>query len=385
MLGIRTRAITGIALLAAACGLNAPAQAQFFNSGCSSCGTAPAPAMAPVWNNYAACAPPVYQSACAPICQTVAVNPCPTMRPVTETVYNEVDVVQYRPVKKTVKVAKVETVMEDREVIGYRTVNEVQTRDVVSYVNQTVNECRQVTQNRSYWRTVWQPNPKMSPCQYDQRPGLVGELNRLGYAFRNSITPNAYARREYVPNVVAYNVPVQRTVQVPTTQQVSHTVSRVVPYKTVQKVPVQKTVYVDQVITAQEPYTVKKTVAVGTRTRMVAINDFGGTSATASAEPTPAATANGNDGTKAAGGQMGTIKTNSFDNRQEVPVQSPVYRRSPEPTPAVEPVAEPQRGPVASQPTATPSIAHVVTWKATRRSGTPAQEQLTGPELIAQK
>lgn len=382
MLGIRTRALTGIALLAAVCGLNAPAQAQFFNSGCSSCGTAPAPRMAPIWNQ-GACAP-VYQSACAPVCQTVAVAPCPTMRPVTETVYNEVDVVQYRPVKKTVKVAKVETVMEERQVVSYQTVNEVKTVNVPSYVNQTVNECRQVTQNKSYWRTTWQPNPKTSPCQYDCRPGLVGELNRLGYAFRNSITPNAYARREYVPNVVAYNVPVQRTVQVPTTRQVSYTVSRQVPVTTVQKFPVQKTVYVDQTITAQEAYTVKKTVAVGTRTRMVYDSNIGGSSVSAQAEPTPAATASG-DANKSAGGQIGTIKTQSYQERKEVPIQSPVYRRNPQPTPAIEPVAEPHGGPVATQPAATPSIARVVTWKATQRSGTPVRNNVSAPELVAQK
>ncbi|MDB4733234.1 hypothetical protein OAF42_02205, partial [Planctomicrobium sp.] len=281
-------------------------------------------------------------------------------------------------VKKTVKVAKVETVMEERQVVSYQTVNEVKTVNVPSYVNQTVNECRQVTQNRSYWRTTWQPNPKTSPCQYDGRPGLVGELNRLGYAFRNSITPNAYARREYVPNVVAHNVQVQRTVQVPTTRQVSYNVSRQVPVTTVQKFPVQKTVYVDQTITAQEAYTVKKTVAVGTRTRMVYDSNIGGSTVSAQAEPTPATT-------KSAGSPIGTIKTQSYQERQEVPIQSPVYRRNPQPTPAIEPVAEPQGGPVATQPAASPSIARVVTWKATQRSGTPVRDEVSAPELVAQK
>lgn len=377
MLGIRNRALTGIALLAALGGFSSLANAQFFGAGCGTCGTAPVATVAPTWN-YAstACAPPVYQSA--------AVTDCPCMRPVTETVYNDVDVVEYRSVPKTVKVAKVETVMEDREVVTYQTVNEVKTVNVPSYINQTVQECRQVTQNNSYWRTAWQPVPKMSPCLYDGRPGLVGELNRLGYAFRNSITPNAVARREFVPNVVAYNVPVQRTVQVPTTRQVSYNVSRQVPVTTTQKVPVQKTVWVDQTVTVQEPYTVRKRVAVGTRTRMVYDSNIGGTTASAAAEPTPATASGSNGATQSAGGQMGTIKTNSFDNKQEVPIQSPVYRRSPEVTPTIEPVAEPSNGPVAEQSEGTPSIVRVATWKATRRSGLPT-ETLTAPELVAQK
>ena len=376
MLGIRTRAITGLALLAAACGLPSTGHAQFFNSGCNTCGPTPVASVAPAWNYANVCAPPVYQ--------TVSVNPCPCMKPVTETVYNEVDVVQYRPVKKTVKVAKIETVMEDRQVVSYQTVNEVKTVNVPSYTTQTINECRQVTQNRSYWRTNWQPVPKMSPCLYDGRPGLVGELNRLGYAIRNSVTPNSYARREYVPNVVAYNVPVQRTVQVPTTRQVSYTVSRQVPVTTTQKVPVQKTVYVDQVVTVQEPYTVKKTVAVGTRTRMVYDSNFGGSTVSAQAEPTPAATA-GKEGTQSAGSTLGTIKTNSYEPTQDVPLQQPVYRKSPAEEIQPEPTPEVHSSPVANQSGANSSIARVVRWTATRRSGAPVENKATGPELIAQK
>lgn len=379
MLGIRNRALMGIALLTAACGFSSTASAQFFGAPCNSCGTAPVATMAPVWN-YAstAYAPPVYQSAAA--------TDCPCMRPVTETVYNEVDVVAYRPVQKTVKVAKVETVMEDQEVVSYQTVNEVKTVNVPSYTAQTINECRQVTQNNSYWRTNWQPIPKTSPCLYDGRPGLVGELNRLGYAFRNSITPNAIARREYVPNVVAYNVPVQRTVQIPTTRQVSYNVTRQIPVTTVQKVPVQKTVWVDETITAQEAYTVRKTVAVGTRTRMVYDSNIGGSATASAPDPTPTAASNGN-GTQSAGVNKGVIKTQSSDTQSEVPVQSPVYRRSAEPTPTPTPenISEPSHGPVATQHSDSPSIVRVATWKATRRSGLPSEVVAKGPELVAQK
>ncbi len=366
MFGISNRAIAGIALLAAACGISSTANAQFFGqpyyNGCTPCGTAPVVSIAPVY-------------------QTASVSSCPCMKPVTSTVYKDVEVVQYKTVQKPTKVAKLITVMEEREVVTYQTVNEVKTVNVPSYTTQTINECRQVTRNNSYWRTAYQPVPKMSPCNYDGRPGLVGELNRLGYAFRNSITPNAIARREYVPNVVAYNVPVQRTVQIPTTRQVSYNVSRQVPVTTVQKFPVQKTVWEDSTVTAYEPYTVKKRVAIGTQTRMVYVGE-GGTTTASAPEPTPA-TAKGNEPTKSAVRPKGIITPNSFGDGQEVPIQTPIYRRNPEPTPAPQQVIEPSRGPVATQPTS-PSVIQVATWKATKRSATTPSVQ-SGPKLVAQK
>ena len=216
----------------------------------------------------------------------------------------------------------------------------------------------------------------MSPCNYDGRPGLVGELNRLGYAFRNTITPNAIARREYVPNVVAYQVPVQRTVQVPTTRQVSYTVSRQVPVTTVQKVPVQRTVYVDKTVTAYETQMETRTVQIGTQTKVVYDSNLSGT-ATAS-EPTPARSAD-------ASIDKGVLKNNSFETERQIPIQTPIYRRNQDVAPQVEPVPTPAGGPVATQPSEVPSIVQVATWSATRRSATPVQQPVEGPELIAQK
>ena len=368
MFGISHRTLAGFTLLATVCAISSTANAQFFGH--------------PYYGGYNPCGPAPVVSA-APVYQTAAaVSDCPCMKPVTETVYKDVDVVQYKSVQKPTKVAKLVTVMEEREVVTYKTVNEQRTVSVPSYVTQTVNECRQVTRNQSYWRTAYQPVPKMSPCNYDGRPGLVGELNRLGYAFRNSITPNVVARREYVPNVVAYNVPVQRTVQIPTTRQVTYTVARQVPVTTVQKVPVQKTVWEDSTVTVQVPYTVRKRVAMGIRTRMVYTGDAGSTTALA---PTPAATASGSQPTKSAEVTKGVLKNNSNRNGQEVPIKTPIYRRNPEPTPAPQQqVIEPKRGPVATQPVTSPSAVRVATWKATTRSATPKSVQ-AGPKLFAQK
>lgn len=373
MLGIRPRTIAGITLLAIA-GAASTASAQVF--GPQPYGYyAPQPvAMAPGWN-------PCATTVSTPVYSTAAVD-CPCMKTVQAPVYRTVQVPKVVPVEKTVKVAKVITEMQDQEVVTYQTVNEVKTVNVPSYINQTVTECRQVTQNNSYWRTTWQPIPKMSPCLYDGRPGLIGELNRLGYAFRNSITPNAIARREYVPNVVAHQVPVQRTVQIPTTRQVSYTVSRQVPVKTVQKVPVQRTVWVDETVTAYETQMETRTVQVGTETKVVYDSNFNGT-ATA-AEPTPARTAENGNSNQSAAVPKGVLKNNAYETEQKIPLQTPVYRQNGNAPPVSEPQPTPASGPVAEQSVSTPSIVRVAAWSATRRSGTPVQP-VQGPELVAQK
>jgi hypothetical protein len=140
---------------------------------------------------------------------------------------------------------------------------------------------RQVTQNRSYWQTAWQPMPKVSPLQYDPNPTLAGAMNRFGYSMRMAFTPNYIPQRQFVPNVVAYNVPVTRTVAVPGTRQVTYNVARMEPYTTTQTVSVRKVELVDDVVTAYEPYTEMQTVAVGTTTRYAYVDPTGGRTATA--------------------------------------------------------------------------------------------------------
>ncbi|TWT57282.1 hypothetical protein KOR42_06410 [Thalassoglobus neptunius] len=369
-----TRTLSGAALLCLVAGFTTTANAQFFGPNYCCTPYMPQPVVA---------APMAY----APTVQTASVSDCPCMKPVTSTVYKEVDVVEYRTVEKQAQVPKVVTVMEDREVVTYQTINETKTVDVPTYVNQTVTEVQPMTQNNSYWRTTWQPVPKMSPCLYDGRPGLVGELNRLGYAFRNTMTPNAVARREYIPNVVTYNVPVQRVVQVPTTRQVTYNVAKVIPVTTTQKVAVQKTVWEPTTYTAYEPYTTKKRVAVGTQTRMVYVDPTGGTTAKSN-EPTPA-TAGGNDNSQSAARDKGTLNLNSVPTGSEIPLQSPVYRKSPEPTPSqqdIEPT--PSSGPVATQPQGTPSVIQVAGWQTSRakQKATPeTPPSLVVPTLVAKQ
>ena len=250
MLRLRSRLLAGAASLGAACGA-VPAFGQWFGGG-SSCGCAQPVAMAP--------APIVTSACCAPP------TPVACMTPVAQTVYREVPVTEYRQVAKVVKTPVVKVAYEDRPVTAYRQVMETKTASVPHTEYQTVCENRMQTVNQSYWRTNWQPVAKCDACQYDPRPGLMGSMNRFGIRMRNAMTPSYIPRREFVPNVVAYNVPQQRTVAIPTTRQVSYNVARLEPYQTTERVAVQRVEYEDRTVTAYEPYTVNKTVAVGTTT-----------------------------------------------------------------------------------------------------------------------
>jgi len=361
MFGLRTHAWTGITLLATTCGLASSAQAQLF-PWLNSCNTCSQAAVMPA------------QVVAAPVMmQTAAVSDCPCMKPVTETVYQDVARVEYQPVQKVQKVAKVVTVMEDQPVTTYQTVTEARTVDVPTTVAQQVTEMQNVTSNQSYWQTQWQQVPKFSPCTYDSRPGLLGELNRMGYAMRNTFTPNYVARREFVPNVVAHQVAVTRTVQVPTTRQVTYNVNKLVPVTTTQKVPVQRMVYEDQTVTAMVPVTTTQKVAVGTRTRMVYAGDLS-TTASANFDPVPTA-AKPNSAT--AGNDKGTIRQQSAPS-DEMPIRYPTHQKSvePAPTPA-------HQAPVTSSESV-PTIKVAGGWRATR--GTSAGQPGAAPVLsVVQK
>ncbi len=279
------------------------------------------PAIAP----YAA-GPAFSQTAMANPCamQSVALAPVACVQPVQETVYREVPVTEYRKETRTVKKPVIKTVYEDRKVTAYRQILVDKTVEVPSVSYQTVTECKPVTVNRSYWRTVRQPVAKGIGCDYDRRPTLAGWFNRTSYDLRMAFTPNYITRREFVPNVVAYNVPVQRTVAVPTTRQVTYKVSQLEPYTTTQRVARNITEYVEEQVTVHVPYTTTKTVAVGTRTRMAYVNPLGGGTATA-ARPTPDRTVEAN----AARRKQTSTNTDSGVRRQSYEEPQPIQRRTP--------------------------------------------------------
>lgn len=235
-------------------------------------------------------AAPIAYNPC-PIVQTVQINPCPCLQPVTETVYREVPVVEYREEQRTVQRPVARTEYVERPVTRYRTEYETRTAQVCQMCYQQVTECRQQVVNRSHWQTVYQPIPKMAPCQYDPNPTLLGWMNRTGYSLRSAFTPNYIPRRQFVPNVTVQNVPVTRTVAVPTTQEVAYQVAKLVPYEDTERVAVTRIEQVEETITVQVPYTTTRTVAVGTQTRYAYVAPgAGGGSTTAGREPTPAGT-----------------------------------------------------------------------------------------------
>src|SRR5690606_7734351 len=99
--------------------------------------------------------------------------------------------------------------------------------------------------------------------------------------------PTQIRRRQFVPNVQTVAVPFNRTVAIPGTRQVTYNVAKMEPYETTQRVARVITEYEDMEVTAYEPHTVTKTVAVGNQTRWAYVDPFGGSTATA-LQPTPA-------------------------------------------------------------------------------------------------
>lgn len=240
---------------------------------------------------------PISYNPC-PVVQCVQVNPCPCLVPVQETVYREVPVVEYRAEERTVQRPVARTEYVERPITRYRTEYETRTQQVCQMSYQQVTECQQQVVNRSHWQTVYQPFPKMTPCQYDPNPTLLGWMNRTGYSIRSAFTPNYIPRRQFVPNVYVQNVPVTRTVAVPTMQEVAYQVAVQVPYEDTERVAVTRIENVEETITVQVPYTTTRTVAVGTQTRYAFAPVGGSSGTTSAANPTPAGTqtADGDDG-----------------------------------------------------------------------------------------
>ncbi|OAI54329.1 hypothetical protein AYO47_03065 [Planctomyces sp. SCGC AG-212-M04] len=272
MLRYRTRLFAG--LLAAA--FTSAAQAQFWpGSGGACCG----------------------QSAPVPLAMNPCCNPQPAcIRAIPQTVYRDVPVTSYRPIEKTVQCPVQRVVYEDQQVPIMRQVMETKTCDVQSVSYQTVSECKPVCVNRGYWQTTMQPVPKLAPCQYDQRPTLLGELNRLSYYTRMAFTPDFIPRRDYIPQVQMVNVQQNRVVAVPTVRQVSYNVAKLVPDTITQKVAKLTTVMEDRKVTELEAYTTTQRMAVGTTYQYALVDPAtgaqtalvpNGTTATAAA-PTPA-------------------------------------------------------------------------------------------------
>ncbi len=333
MLRYRTRLFAGLIAAAFTSAAHQAAHAQFWPNSGACCGQA-APAPMPLAMN--------------PCCMP---QPQVCMQAIPQTVYRDVPVTEYRSVQKTVQVPVQRVVYEDQPITVMRQVMETRTCDVQSVSYQTVPECRQVCVNKGYWQTTMQPVPKMAPCQYDQRPTLLGELNRLSYATRMAFTPDFIPRRDYVPNVQMVNVQQNRVVAVPTVRQVSYNVARMVPEQSTQKVARVITEMESRTVTAMEPYTTTKRMAVGVEYQYAMVDPLTGTalapSGTATAAgPTPADS---------------PIPQRSATGESFKSLSNPTPKTEAEPTPA-----EP-RGKVAeaAAPKTGPTI-HTVGWRPTQ-------------------
>ncbi len=177
--------------------------------------------------------------------------------------YQTVPVTEYRECRQTVQRPVVETTYVDQPVTEYRQVCENKTAEIPTVSYQTVCETRTVQKDCGHWIAQCHERPMITPCQYDNRPGLFGVINRTGFSVRMAFTPRVWTERVYVPNIVAQQVPVTRQVAIRGSQTVNYQVSRMVPITTTRKVAVNTVRMVSQEIVTQRPVVVYKTVPMG--------------------------------------------------------------------------------------------------------------------------
>ena len=223
------------------------ATAQFYSGGCASC------------------------AGSAPVATTV--SSCTPIQPVYSACYQRVPVTTYKPEKVTVEKPYYETEYEDQKVTYYEPVTRRRTIEVPTVSYRTVQENRTIHRDLGQWKTNYHPIAKCAPCQIDPRPGLFGWLNRTGYAFRNSLTPNYRTSRQYVPNMVACNVPYTRQVAVHGTKKVVVNETEMVARTKTERVAVRKLHWKKEVVTINRPVTAYRTVPIGSS---LAYGGFGG-------------------------------------------------------------------------------------------------------------
>ena len=228
----------------------------FFGGPCGPCGQVCQPTtFTPAGCGSGACGvtPVAYANPCA-------CAPAMVAQPVTETVMQQVPVTEYRQVRQTVRKPVIQTSYVDQPGTEYRQIVEQKTVSVPTCSYQNVTEYQTVQRNCGQWVTKWHANQKVSPCAYDNRPGLMGEMNRIGFATRQAFTPTQYATREYVNQTVAQQVPVTRRVAIQGTKQVTYNVPRTVAVQTTRKVAVNTMKYVDEEVVVMQPVTIVKSI-----------------------------------------------------------------------------------------------------------------------------
>jgi hypothetical protein len=327
----------------------------------------------PAGNPCATCAPPV-------------VDPCVCAQPVVQTCYQTVPVTEYRPMRQTVQRPVCEVKYVDQPCTEYRPVTETRTASVPTVCWQPVTECRTITRDCGHWITRYECRPQVSPCEYDPRPGMGGWWNRTAYSLRSAFTPTMIPRREYVPRVVAQQIPVTRMVAQHGTQQVSYNVTRMVAQTTTRKVAVNSVRYVAEEVTTMRPVTVMRTVPIGTSVAY-AISPFGPRSAllpTPDPLGDPRRTADGRYEENALGPQGYRRESTNFDNGKGEPI--PARRSSltaPESSETLRPIAPTARTEPLPSASPVPSVVRVGRWSSARSTvpATSVAPVLGGPAL----
>ncbi len=308
-------------------------------------------------------------------------DPCRCCRPAYQPAYQTVPVTEYREIRQTVQRPVMETQYVDREVTEYQPVTEQRTAEIptVEYVNVTENQT--ATRDMGQWHTSYYANPKMCPCQYDPRPGVVGWLNRSGYRIRSAFTPNVIAQRQYLPNIVAFNVPTTRQVAQHSTRKVVYNVTRIEPRTTTRKVAVNTVRYVSQEIVQTQPVTVMRTVPIGS-TFAYAVGPAGSGSQTA-LQPQPDAigggsrTANSQDNDFDGAAKAPFKRESSNQKTNSIPAK-PMSNPAPQETQKPSADASEPPSPTAQGTRIVPSIVRVRQWKAARPINT-TETFLGGP------
>ena len=191
---------------------------------------------------------------------------CYCIRPVTQTYYQAIPVTEYRQGTRTVRRPVIETQYGDQPVTEYRPVTEVKTVQMPTVNYQTVTSYQTVQQPAGQWVTRFHQIPRVTPCQYDNRPDLFGLINRTAFAIRQAFTPTVVASREYVGGMITQQIPITKTVAIQGTKQVSYNVTRMVAHTSTRKVAVNSVRYVSQQVAMLQPVTVMRSIPVGTRT-----------------------------------------------------------------------------------------------------------------------
>ena len=296
--------------------MSGTASAQWFPfGGGSSCNCGARPTLmgsAPIMqsaSSFSAAYNPVYQTAYAsesvacgqPIActvtqpvqiRTMAVAPVQTVRvqamqPVVHPVYDTVHVAEYQQVKQKVLKPIVETKMVSQTVTEMHPQTVQQTVNVPTVEYQTVTEVKQVQKQVGYWQTKTEAINKVSGCAYDNRPGVMGWMNRTSQDIKNAVTPNTRVSRTFVPQTMTCAVPTQRKVAVQGMKQVTYNVTSMVPKQVTRQVAVNQVRHVEEEVTAMKLVTVPKMMQVGTRISYQPVG--GGTTASGPSNSGPTA------------------------------------------------------------------------------------------------